>query len=189
MMDFILSADAVSLKAILALPHPQWLNRVFLVLSVAGIGGSLWIALAVALTAARRIRARDCIVVIVAIVLVHVVVDVVLKPSIGRPRPLVAIPDIPVYGSYPETFSFPSGHAANATAAALVITRRWPYHRMVVWAAAVLAAVARVYLGMHYPGDAVAGALTGLLCGSLALSGSSVASAVRAYRNTTRRGK
>jgi undecaprenyl-diphosphatase len=185
MLDVILSIDAAFLKAILALPHPQWLNGLFLALSFAGTGGRLWIALGAALTAARRMRVRDFVILVAAVALVHLVVDIVLKPAIGRPRPFMAAPDLPVYGTYPETLSFPSGHAANATAAALVITRRWPHYRGILWAVAVLVAVARVYLGMHYPADAMAGAVIGLMCGYLALYASSVTSAVRAPRSTT----
>ncbi|MGH6691995.1 MAG: phosphatase PAP2 family protein, partial [Gammaproteobacteria bacterium] len=125
---------------------------------------------------------------VAAIALVHVVVDVVLKPAIGRTRPAVPAADLPVWDGRPDTPSFPSGHAANAMAAALVLTRCWPYHGAIVWPAAVSVAVARVYLGVHYPGDAVAGAVTGLACGCLVLYASSrLHPSVRA-RNRTRPG-
>jgi undecaprenyl-diphosphatase len=171
--DVLLSSDAALLGAILALPHPEWLNRVFEAASLAGIGGAVWILFAVLLAAARRITWRDLVMVVAAIALVHLVVDVVLKPAVARTRPVAAASPLGE-DERPQTPSFPSGHAANATAAALVLTRRWPRHRAVVWTAAALMGVARVYLGVHYPADAVAGALTGLACGYLVLHAPSV---------------
>jgi undecaprenyl-diphosphatase len=169
--DFVLSADAALLGAILSLPHPEWLNRLFETASVAGVGGSIWIAVAALLAAARRIGGRDLLMVVIAIALVHVAVDVVLKPAIARVRPAAPFESVLSEEERPRTPSFPSGHAANAVAAALVLTQRWPHHRAVMWTAAVLVGVARVYLGVHYPGDALAGGLVGLACGYLVLRG------------------
>lgn len=106
-LELGLSADAALLRMILSLPHPEWVNRFSLAASFAGIGGAVWIAIAVVLAAARRIRWRDVAVLVAAIALVHVVVDVVLKPAIGRTRPAVPAAIFPSGTGVPTRRRFP----------------------------------------------------------------------------------
>jgi undecaprenyl-diphosphatase len=66
-------------------------------------------------------------------------------------------------------FGFISSHATNAFGVAMLISllirKRWIFIIMIAWA--VLISYSRVYLGMHYPGDVVAGAIWGAGCGWL----------------------
>ena len=87
-----------------------------------------------------------------------------LKLLIHRPRPALAAVAIP------SGFAFPSGHASGAAATcltlALVLTQGQPTGRRAAWLAlgvgiAVLVAASRVYLGVHYLSDVVAGLLWG----------------------------
>ena len=167
MLERVLAMDAILLVRILALPHPDWLNAVFLSASRAGTGGAIWLAASIVLFLRHQIGRLDVIRLILAILCVHIIVDLGLKPWIDRPRPPLAIGEARVIGDLPETRSFPSGHAANASAAAVVLTAAWPHtgRRLLILAVATLVGVARVYLGTHYPLDAVAGAFIGLLIG------------------------
>jgi undecaprenyl-diphosphatase len=140
------------------------LNWLMVMARYAGIGGAIWLALAMLLAVVGEIRFQDFLRLALAIALVHMVVDVALKPWIDRPRPPLTIQRLNVSVDVPESRSFPSGHAANATAAALILTRVWRPMRALVWSAAVLVAVTRVYLGIHYPLDALVGSLAGLAC-------------------------
>lgn len=78
----------------------------------------------------------------------------VIKPLIGRPRPLG-------HGGY----SLPSVHATNAFAMAALLSyfiRNLPF-RVVAFSLAVAVAFSRVYIGVHYPTDVIAGALLGTI--------------------------
>jgi membrane-associated phospholipid phosphatase len=165
MFEGLAALDEATLRAIYALPRPGWLTLLMIGASAVGVGGAVWLAVGLILTLLREITIRDLGRLALAIALVHLTVDVVLKPSIDRLRPPARLTDLAIAVDVPDTRSFPSGHAANALAAALVLTAVWPRARAVVWAAAVIVATARVYLGIHYPLDALAGSLTGLACG------------------------
>lgn len=67
----------------------------------------------------------------------------------------------------PTSTSFPSGHSASAFAFAAAASGRigWLSPPLHLLAAAV--AYSRVHTGVHYPGDVVAGALLGVVCGDL----------------------
>jgi undecaprenyl-diphosphatase len=101
-----------------------------------------------------------------------------LKRVVGRTRPWVEL-HLPTPFMRPSDFSFPSGHAAGcfcvAAFLALALPVAWPDARrraqaVVVLAGslAVLIALSRVYLGAHFPGDVVAGAVLGACVGGLA---------------------
>jgi undecaprenyl-diphosphatase len=104
-----------------------------------------------------------------------------LKRAVGRPRPPLADPSLHPLVALPNSSSFPSGHAAAAFAFAVALSLLAPRLRWLYLAVATLVAVSRVWLGVHYPSDVLAGALVGGACGWLG------ASAARAYDSWRRR--
>jgi undecaprenyl-diphosphatase len=64
-------------------------------------------------------------------------------------------------------YGFVSSHAANSFALAMlsssILNRRWYTIMILAWATSV--SYSRIYLGVHYPGDILGGALLGILIG------------------------
>jgi undecaprenyl-diphosphatase len=93
-------------------------------------------------------------------------VGLLAKGLVGRARPIVEDPI-----SHSPGYSFPSGHAFNvAVVVTVVVFLLWPLlstvgQRVVVAAAVVFALVVgldRVFLGVHYPSDVLAGYVLGV---------------------------
>jgi undecaprenyl-diphosphatase len=82
-----------------------------------------------------------------------------------RQRPFVTFPEIRPL-SYPIGISsFPSGHAKSVWLVAVVAGGIWPRYRRPAAAIAATASYARVYCGLHYPTDVLAGAVLGVALG------------------------
>lgn len=90
----------------------------------------------------------------------------VIKPWAARPRPSHAGIGAVVRGPSGGTYGFPSNHASNAGAAAAVLSSAYPPFAGLFWTAAGVVAYSRVYVGVHYPGDVLAGLLLGALLGT-----------------------
>lgn len=85
----------------------------------------------------------------------------VLKQRLVRERPFITHHEI-VRGTAPlDRFSFPSGHTLHAVCFAVVAIQAFPLLAWVLVPLAVLIALSRVVLGLHYPSDVLAGALLG----------------------------
>jgi undecaprenyl-diphosphatase len=166
MPSWILQADDAVLH-LLSSHHTAWLDALALVLAAGGRLG-LWVVPAVAVAGARRGRWAGVCQMALALLLAWAVTDGVLKPAFGRGRPFTANAAVQVLGARPTDFSFPSGHASSAFAGAFALTRVWPAAGVVAWSVASLVALGRVYQGVHYPLDVIAGALVGLGCAYLA---------------------
>ena len=85
-----------------------------------------------------------------------------------RPRPFAALADVRLLiNKSPLDKSFPSDHASIAFAIAFAVffvDRRWG---VVLLTLAALVSIGRVFVGVHYPSDILAGALLGLICAFL----------------------
>lgn len=141
-----------------------WLDWVFITLSWIGRFGLVWLALALAFAVARRRPA-----IFVTVLLADVAADLLasaLKSLVARHRPFEH-----QLGPPSSTYSFPSGHAATSFACATVLSHYVPRYRVAFFALAALIGVSRIYNGMHYPTDVLAGAVLGVLTALLLLAG------------------
>jgi undecaprenyl-diphosphatase len=127
-----------------------------------GSFGAIWLLLAIAISASSRRRRWLWVQVGVAI-LVAEGVSGGLKLLLRRARPAAAESDPLPLVDLPLTFSFPSGHATVSFACATVLTFAIPRLVVPLYALAALIAFSRVYVGVHYPSDVLAGAVLGIL--------------------------
>jgi undecaprenyl-diphosphatase len=82
----------------------------------------------------------------------------------------------------PHSYSFPSGHAATAFAAATVLAVLVPRWWMWTLPVAALVAWSRLYLGVHHPIDVVGGAVVGIAVGVAVAAAPSKIRALRALK-------
>ena len=134
----------------------------------AHVSEPLFIVLVLLLAAAglllRRPRVLAASVLAVIAAGAGLLVAAVLARVVDRPRPFVAHPQIhPLYVVHSS--SFPAGHAATAFAGAMVASYLARRAAPAFFALAALIGYSRVYVGVHYPSDVLAGALVGALVG------------------------
>lgn len=105
----------------------------------------------------------------IALAISHFLVQL-LKRTISRPRPQLPV-GVESLIRAPDRFSFPSGHSAAALSVALAVSVLFAAPTGTLIAGiGLLVGVSRCYLGVHYPGDVIAGWILALLGLALAVT-------------------
>ena len=120
-----------------------------------------------------------------AAILVAESISGALKDWTGRDRPPLSNPEPEPLVGLPATHSFPSGHATVSFACATVLALAVPSLRVPLYALAALIAFSRVYVGVHFPFDVLAGAVLGV---AIAIALRKLAAALRRSGPGMRRG-
>ena len=172
----LIALDTQLFFAINNLPHPPLLNHIFLFFSFYPI--IIWIGIAAAfMIYERRHRPHVLLQLVAAGLLAGFISTVVLKQVFVRPRPdlqhgqnaVIIVPEKPALFAQSNEYSFPSGHASVAFAAAVVLAHHQKKHRLLLYLWATLTAFSRIYLGKHYPLDVIVGAALGCFVGYITL--------------------
>lgn len=132
------------------------LDWLFRDLSRIGTLGLVWVAIGIALALVWR---RPWI----AAWVVAAVASADLLASLGKLLVHRHRPFEHQIGPSERTHSFPSGHASTSFAGATMLAAFAPRLRVPLYALAVLIAFSRLYNGVHYPTDVLAGAVLGTL--------------------------
>ena len=169
MLEYIQALDGAVLlwiQEVLRLPVLDGFMTLFTQLGNAGL---VWVGISLALLLVPRTR-RMGFWALVALLLGLLCTNVVLKHLVGRTRPWLVVEGLTHLVVENDPLSFPSGHTCAAFAAGSVwarfVGRRWLKGLCILQA--VLMAFSRLYVGVHFPTDVLAGCAVGLFCGWLA---------------------
>ncbi len=126
-----------------------------------GEHGGIWLAIGAIGWALDRPRAADWRRAVGTVAGTYAL-NTALKLAVRRRRP--ELPGLPALTDTPTQLSFPSAHASTSFAAARVYARLG-LPAPVLHALAVGMSKSRLYLGVHYPSDVLAGAVLGTIAG------------------------
>ena len=141
----------------------EFLNPIFTFITKLCDLGLIWIILALYILIIKKEK-QSGYAMILGMILCVIIVNVILKNIIMRPRPFDMINELTVLIDKPYDYSFPSGHTALSFTAAIIY---YYYHRnkmgILFLILAALIAYSRLYLGVHYPSDVLGGLLVALI--------------------------
>lgn len=157
----------------------MWLDPVFVGASVVGYAGLVWIALAPPLALRAGAPLLPTTALVAASVWLTDLVTLGIKFAASRPRPFERLPEADPLLEATVGASFPSGHASTSVAGAIVLAYVARRAAPLLVALALLVLFSRVYVGVHYPLDVLAGAALG------AVGGGTAVLAVRRLRPTS----
>lgn len=133
----------------------------FLMPLITNIGSYIiWIIICVILAIFGGEKGRNvAIILFIAIIFGHLVSEL-LKYIILRPRPYEVLQGVHQLALV-DTSSFPSGHATTIFIGCVILGKKYGY-MILFLILAVTISFSRIYIGVHYPSDVIAGALLGI---------------------------
>jgi undecaprenyl-diphosphatase len=158
-----------------ALFRLKWapLTIVLRLFTVAGTAGALWGFVAAAAFLLTGLHLLNLLVPWTAVAGAWTVAEGT-KYLFVRARPFIWDTEVAPLIKTPSSSSFPSGHAATAAAGALTLSVLYPPFAPALVAAAFLVVLSRVYLGVHFPFDVLAGVAIGISTAAVVLAGAAL---------------
>lgn len=156
------------------LPHNQLLDYFFSFFSQGGASVLIWIVIILLLILFEEKRDKRFIIYFfICFLVAGIVSNLFLKNLFKRVRPQTYFKYGKISKTCPKDFSFPSGHATTAFAAAAALAYFDKKRKYLYYIVAGLIGLSRIYLQCHYFGDVIAGAIIGFLITKVVLTLSS----------------
>ena len=128
-----------------------------------GDAGIFWILLTLGLLIFKKTR-KVGVMSAVALLGALLIDNIILKNLVGRIRPYEVVDGLQCLIGAQKDFSFPSGHTGSSFASAVVCFKELPKrYGIPLLVLAFLIAFSRLYVGVHYPTDVLAGMAIGTL--------------------------
>ena len=131
-------------------------------------GGFIWLIISITLIISKKHRktgfAMAC-----TIAFGLIITNAIVKNTIQRMRPFMLIEELAALIPHPSDWSFPSGHATSSIGCGLIMLKH--LHKtlgLTGLTLGILISASRVYLGVHYPSDVIAGAVAGTISAAAA---------------------
>lgn len=138
------------------------LDKIMCLFTVIGDYGAVWLLLSLVLMLIPKTR-KCGFGILLSVAIGFVFGNAILKPLIGRQRPLDILPQFAT-GLIPRPHgqSFPSGHTTSSFAAATAVFASNKKCGVLAYAVAALIAFSRMYLFVHFPTDILGGIILGV---------------------------
>lgn len=146
----------------------KYLDVVMRVITTTGNLGAIWMIIALLLILNKSYRETG-ILVILTLIASTILGEGIIKNIIKRNRPFYSRPSLNLLITKPKSYSFPSGHTLSSFAAAHTLSVYFLQYKFIFITMAILIALSRVYLYVHYPTDIISGTILGILCSKLVL--------------------
>lgn len=168
MMEMLIELDKNILLFIQDVIRNDMLTPFFTAVTRLGNAGLIWIVISLLLLFSGKTR-KIGVMSVLALFMSLCINNFILKNLVARSRPFDAIGALIPLIDRPTDFSFPSGHSGSSFAAACVYVRKLPKPVGVpLLVLAVVIALSRLYIGVHYPSDVIVGMIIGVLISYLA---------------------
>ncbi len=168
MPDFLLELDGAVLLWLQEYLRGPLTDAFFIFYTTLGNAGLVWLIPSVGMLLFKRSR-RAGATALLALAVGFAFTNIILKPLVCRTRPWLVVEGLTALVVEHDPHSFPSGHTCAAFAAACAwrpyLSKKWGN---IALACAALMGFSRLYVGVHFPTDVLAGALVGCLSGWLA---------------------
>ena len=145
-------------------------NKIMIAASSAGNLGIIWfvISLPFLIYAPWRLTGVN---IIFGMGFTQLICEVILKHIVKRERPVWKLADEEQLIHRPKYYSFPSGHtSASFCVVSVTLLRCQPIVVLPILFIAVMIALSRLYLRVHYLSDVIVGMVLGLICGAASVS-------------------
>lgn len=147
--------------------HARAVELPVIAFSTTGNWGAFWVVLAAALWVAGAGNGRELFQLMVILVYTTLVFNYGIKVVLKRERPAFEDHRLKPLVGTPSSKSFPSSHSAMSFAAACALSWYHPQLWPLWFGLALVMSWSRVYVGVHFPSDVVAGTAVGLVAGGV----------------------
>lgn len=145
------------------------LDRIMKLITNMGNCGFVWIIISLFIIYNGNNK-RLGVLSLLSLILTTIIGEIIIKNIVKRERPFKKLSnEYQLLIQKPKTYSFPSGHSGSSFAVSTVFLNLAGRSSIAVLMLALLIALSRVYLNVHYPTDVIAGILLGFLCGIIIL--------------------